>query len=745
MHQVDQSVEAMQEQEDARMVKLNAFAESLITKRKTAVDGRTTSGIEREWQEDEEFYDGIDDSNRPAGYEKGRGLDGGLTAAPASSGTKSNVFVNITQPYVDMASARVADMLLPTDDIPFSLDPTPMPNIIAATASMDMIKGPNGRSAPAGDIAQKMLDEAKERAGKSEKRIWDWLCEAHWHAEMRMVIEDAAKVGTAVLKGPFPIRVKNKVMQKQEDGSTALTIEEKMQPSSRRIDYKNFYPDPTCGESIHKGSFTWEKDSITARQLRDLKGGDYIDSQIDAVLKEGPNTKYQDERSDGADGDNFHIWYFHGSADHEDMAAAGCECKEGDVVPVMVTMVNDRVIKAVKSTVESGEFPYDVMVWQRKPGTWTGRGVGRQIRTPQRMLIAATRNLMDNAGLSSGPILIMREGLLSTADGKPFELRPRLVLTVPEDTDVGKVADAIHSVTIPSMQVELMNIIQFALEMAEKVTNMPLLMQGQQGAASDTVGGMTMLQNNAGTVLRRVAKIFDDRITVPHVGRYYEFLMLYGEDPDEKGDCVIVAHGSTALFERDAQHQAILQMGAMVMNPAFGINPEKWILEAFKAQKLDPKRFQYTDDEKKKMAEAAAKNGKPQDPAIEVATIRAEADLKRAEIAASATVEKSKMDTDRDTAYVQAETERTAQESASRREELQMKLYLAQLDYANKNNLQLQDVKAHLAEVAMKLNVQKELSTASIAADVHKHHSTQVATPAVEPAGRAAPGQAFQQ
>ena len=34
---------------------------------------------------------------------------------------------------------------------------------------------------------------------------------------------------------------------------------------------------------------------------------------------------------------------------------------------VIITMVNCRVIKAAINPLDSGEFPYDVMVWQRRP------------------------------------------------------------------------------------------------------------------------------------------------------------------------------------------------------------------------------------------------------------------------------------------------------------------------------------------------------------------------------------------
>jgi hypothetical protein len=52
----------------------------------------------------------------------------------------------------------------------------------------------------------------------------------------------------------------------------------------------------------------------------------------------------------------------------------------------MVTMVNNRVIKAALNPLDSGDFPYDVLPWQRKSGMPWGNGVARQGRTPQRIV-----------------------------------------------------------------------------------------------------------------------------------------------------------------------------------------------------------------------------------------------------------------------------------------------------------------------------------------------------------------------
>ncbi|MFN3377475.1 MAG: hypothetical protein ACK40S_13120, partial [Burkholderiaceae bacterium] len=137
---------------------------------------------------------------------------------------------------------------------------------------------------------------------------------------------------------------------------------------------------------------------------------------------------------------------------------------------------------------------------------------------------------------------------------------------------------------------------------AQDVLGLPSMLQGQNTHAPDTVGGMQMLQNNAGTALRRIARLFDDRVTEPHIRRYYEWLMLHGEDEEAKGDFVIDARGSTALVERDLQNQSIAQMGGLVGNPAFGIDPKKWFAELLKSQRLSPERFQMDERQAAAMA-----------------------------------------------------------------------------------------------------------------------------------------------
>jgi hypothetical protein len=130
-----------------RLSRLAAFAGKLSTKRKEAVNGRLTSGIEAEWNKCDDYYEGIDDLNRSEMMQKPATSEGRVTIRlKPEDVSRSTVFVNITQPYCDMGAARVADMLLPTDDKPFSFSPTPIPEMSDALKDQSPMPGGQRRS-----------------------------------------------------------------------------------------------------------------------------------------------------------------------------------------------------------------------------------------------------------------------------------------------------------------------------------------------------------------------------------------------------------------------------------------------------------------------------------------------------------------------------------------------------------------------------------------------------------------------
>ena len=708
---------------------LETLSIAMAKSRSAAIAGKEASGIEQEWLEDEEFCEGIDDANRGQ-MSVWRSRLPGQTAI-LEQATASTIFPNITGPYVDAAAARVSDMMLPTDDRAWAIKSTPIPDLAgmqegkfpphilkqAASSFPGQPELAQTALKKAVDIAMQKMDEATAKAEKAQKRIEDWHVECQFHAHVRTVVEDAARIGTGILKGPTPTKTRQVAFIQQ-----ALVMQESIKPASTCISAWNLFPDPDCGENIHDGGFIWEKDEITEKKVGELKGTPgYFDDQIDVVLAEGPMkaTKKAPERP-SPDGQNpekngaYEIWYYHGNLKKDELEAIGCKCGDEHIaVPAQVTMVNNHVIKAILNPLDTGDFPYDVMVWRKRARFWAGVGVARQIRAAQKIVIGAVRNMLDNAGRAGGPMLLLLQGKIVPANGV-YEVSPWKVWYAGEDMDKGMLEDGFRFLDVPMVTDKLMAIIQFGLKLAEDVTGLPLLMQGQQGSAPDTVGVTQILNNNASTVLRRLARLFDDRVTEPHVRRYYVYLLQYGED-DEKGDFLIDARGSSALVERDIENQTIGEMAGLVLDPRYGKDPKKWMDEFLKSKHLDPKRFDFDDDQWKQIVENLAKQGG--DPAMAIAQLRAQVDLKIEEM---------------DQAFKAAEAQKGRQFEASMAM-LDKELADATLNESARKTLT--EVKARLADTVMKLNTQKQLS--------REEGARQVLKPPTEPKGRAPNGQAF--
>jgi len=361
---------------------------------------------------------------------------------------------------------------------------------------------------------------------------------------------------------------------------------------------------------------------------------------------------------------------------------------------------------------------------------------------------------------------------------------------VAEDAEIDDVEEAFRFIQMPMMQAELQAIIELGMSMAQDVTGMPLIMQGQQedAKAPNTLGGMQILQNNAGAPLRGIARNFDDYITESHVRRYYQFLLQDPNVPDEeKGDFQIDARGSSALVDRDLNNQAIASMLQMVSNPVFGLDPKRWSSEYLRSQKLDPQRFEFQDDEWQKVVEglaAAAQagaggGGDKGQSAMQVAQLRAEVD--NAKLQQKDATEKADRELEIAKLGLAREQTQKDQQMAIALESIQREIEGAKLQSGESN--MLAKIKADLAKVVMQLNTQRELSGANFAHDAnqtaaqqqqervltaaelahdanvthatHQHedrqqaaehkHAVQVAEAAVEPAGRAKPGRAFEE
>ena len=751
----DEPMEAKPEEEADHMAEIERFAEIMKGKRKDAIEGRRSSGIELQWTEDEDHYEDRESTGRT--WEKGRNTTDSPREVRAKTANRSSAFVNITRPYCDAASAQACNILMQTDDRNWAFRNTPKPGLTRPPPQQSQQQPgqpgqpqqqPPGMLSKIGSAIGNMfikpqqqqaelleIDYAKETMKRAQTVVDDWLVEGAYNTEARKVIECTARMGAGVLKGPHPARKKARVVTQTPDGMK-MTIEIKTVPTSKYVSLWNFYPDPNCGEYIADGSYTCERSDITAHGLRRLKGGDFLDSMIDLCIEEGPiqstdGAKHLKEGEKTSDKDMFEIWYIYCQVSKKEMEAAGCECSK-DELPAIVTMVNDRIIQISMSPLDSGEFPYDVMVWQAKLGHWAGIGIARQIRTCQKGLNGAVRAMQDNSAISSGPQYIIDTSKIEPADTKWVISPNKIWKKKLGSEDMSDVRAAFTIITIETRQVELLNIINYWTKTAEDVTGLPMLLQGQQGNAPDTLGATQIVTNNASTVLKRIARTYDDRVTAGQLGRYYEWLLLRGPE-DAKGEFQVEPRGSSALIERDMQNQARMQLLGISLNPAYLLDPVKTAKEVLRSMKLDSKAFAMDEQQIEEM-----KSRQPPQPyQVQVAQVREQGQLEREKL-------ESQQVNDRIAAAASLEMAQQSFEASENEKDrllelaaLRLKEQLDNRKTGTQKEISLDSLKSMLASVSMKLNTQVQLSNQAM--------TGRQALPAPsEPAGRAPNGQSYQ-
>jgi len=754
----------------------------LAKHRDEAIKFRSGSGIERQWAEDQAYYEGEDETAKTL-YYKGLTTDSPMIAKPKNV-YRSKVFLNITRPYVETAASKVIEVLAPADEPMWSLEPSAVPNLPEAPSpivmaimpeqppaqpQVDPATGQPMPPAPPPPPPPNPLEEAYKIAQNAAKGATLWIQDklqlSYFPAVLRSVVDESSRLGTGVLRGPVPgMRTSTKVTTDEKTGGEVVEVLEEVVPGSRMTSVWNCFPDPACGDDIHKGQFFVEHDQMVEKQVRDLIGQPgYIESAIVSVLGEGPlqtsaaGLVAPPFESQDITARRYHVWYYYGFLKREDVMAMQCTCDPNDEiknvgVPVIVTMINNTPVKAHLNPLIDGRFPYDFMCWQKVAGSPFGIGIARQIRSCQAILNSHVRAMMENAGLSSGPQIVVARGSVIPADGS-WEITPRKVWILKADSDVQDVTQAMSSFQIPSIQEELLKAIDFALKMAENVTGLPILLQGQQGPSGvpETLGGMQILVANASSLLRRMARIFDDTLITPHIRAYYTWMMLYATDSSIKGDFNVVAHGSGALVARDQRNTFIMQVVPQLMvNPAYGIDPTRLFKQIAKISGLtDPESIMFSPEEMRIMQQ-----NQPVDPKVQVAQLTNQTRVQVAQMQNETDQLRVSRDTDRDSAYVALETQRTQVTAAAKMAELQLRRELALLDYANTNKITLEQLKAKLAIESGRNDLQRELATLptpdEIAATVRGENISanpmpQVATPAVEPPGRAPDGQAFVQ
>jgi hypothetical protein len=491
-----------------------------------------------------------------------------------------------------------------------------------------------------------ILEEARKRADAMEKEIDDQLKECLYQSVKREQIDCAVKLGTGVTKGPVTgDRVRRGWKADPESGEHALEISTGDQPAYRFVDIWGFFPDmdATC---IEDGQGTFERHLMNRRRLRQLQHLQGFDKDaIRRLLQLAPSTtapaylaQLRNIRAatQQVTGDLYHVYEYYGPLEPQDMQDVALHmmtsedetvsgiAREGlrqveEIDPLKsvnacIWFCQGEILKFALYPYDSGETVYSVFNLVKDEASIFGYGMPSIIRDPQAALNGAFRAMMDNAGVSSGPQIIIDMQNLEPEDGN-YTLKARKVWRA--KNGIVKENPPFQLFHIECRQTELANIIMLCERFIDNMSAVPQIIQGQMGEVGtqnvmNTATGTALMHNSANTVFRAIVKNFDDDVTVPDIRRAYDWNMQFSEKPEIKGDYEIDARGSSVLLMRELQAQNLMviaiQLGG---HPIFGpmLRNRELLKKIFSAYMIPAEEVMLTDDEiDAVLAAAAAQN-----------------------------------------------------------------------------------------------------------------------------------------
>lgn len=491
---------------------------------------------------------------------------------------------NITRNKCSLAMAQTVTNQFAAGDKNWSLKGMPvtdMPQddyeqtVMAMAQAMPQPQQPQqpGQPPPQPPTPPSMDEVALYRCTLMENEIEQHLIECNYGAETRKAMKDRIILGTGILKGPKNVGFLKKTYVKQttSDGQAIRVpkYDTEKRPGIYRVNPWMFFPDETATE-ISQAEDAIEVHPMTKTQLLDLaKNPGFMKDQIEIVLVEEPRQYTNSPFNDPAyltQGINtlknkYLVVEYHGPLDKEDLQILGINTVGTtplDKVYGEVWVVNNTVIRLDLDDIEGCfAIPYKVSVWEPDPATVFGFGIPMLVRDQQRVVNESFKMILDNAGVSAGPQVIIDTTLIKPADGS-MACTPWKVWY---STEFG--ADVSKAITffIPQNAFEgLSALLTMSRSFADDESSISSLIGGGDPNGAQAAGGATqlMIQNqNATAPLFFKAEEWDDDMTYPLIQDMYDWEMQYNPKDEIKGNFEVDVRTSTSQLRSQVEQQKL--------------------------------------------------------------------------------------------------------------------------------------------------------------------------------------------
>lgn len=546
----------------------------------------------------------------------------------------SQMFVPLTRRISDIVEARMVDLLFPTEERSFAIDPSPVPFLIQAEVLANrlppdqMIAGPGGEQMPANAVmlaVREQREEARNKADNMQREVDDQLREADFHAVARRVIHEAMVIGTGIVKGPTVIGRTKRVWK---DGRMQ-TVED-LAPTVVDISAWDFFPDMSA-RTLKESESDIEVHNMTAAQLAGLAnqpGFKAAADEIRRILKVEASVTPDAARDEskiasgtqGVRDPKYKILEYHGPVTYEELIDMGAQVPDDPLLVyegvVFVHEADSTVLKAIVNPMDTMERPYRVYCWRKDPGSIFGFGLSHELADMQESANSSMRAAMDNMGLSVGGMLSVNDKLVRPDDGK-WTIAPRKVYRgMKADADMRA---AFHFVEIPNNLQDILAVFDRSKALMDDIGGPGMAMQGQEAPSYlETARGVSVAQNAANIWFRRGVTAWDDDITTPLVTGFVDWNMQYSTKDEIKGDLRVLARGRSALLEAEGQMQKMQIWGAAAKEVPMPFRRRVNQLKSLaRSMRIDTTELLPDDAEIKQIGDKIDNQPPPLDPAVE--------------------------------------------------------------------------------------------------------------------------------
>ena len=532
----------------------------------------------------------------------------------------SEAYIRTAENKARAADSWIKDIYRGDADLPWSLEPTSIPDLPDETQQMiqqetqmyamqvrEQIMA-SGQPVDTQQITRMMNDfyqenldkakedlkkEAKERCGRAIDLIRDQNQEGGWNNAFKEFLYYFIRLKAGIIKGPV-LTQKKKQTWVHTDAGYVLDTVDTLVHDVYCVSPFNFYPSKGMA-SINDGDVI-EIHELSKQSLSNLIGvPGYSDEEIRAVISEfdkgSINAKWfviDDEvavkqvtreknytsattpptqNTTDTSSDIIFAQEFWGTVSGKLLIEWGAE---GEIDPALQYQANcwkigKHVIKAVINPDNLGRKPYHVSSWAKNPQWIWGEGLIEFSAPIEDALNAITRALINNIAIASGPMV--EEDKDRVENDTPIypwrKIRSTSMQMKSEGPAVVYYQPQMHAQ-------ELITAWQFFGKLLDEMT-VPAYAQGasQSGVTAGTATVFTQLLAAASRSIKAVVANIDDDIITPYIQMCYDNNMKFAEDDSIKGDARVVAKGVSGLLAKEQQAQRKVEFLQVTANPLY--------------------------------------------------------------------------------------------------------------------------------------------------------------------------------